>query len=778
MMLKNLLNKKEDSLTWRQKTFIQSLEGIGDILVFETIKKKNKFVIENLQELFIIFKSFFAIKEEDPERFDRLVLGEDYFSLYEKNKEEAELRLAFDSEKYLVGFSSIIDQIVRIHEAGAKSGNDEISRAAVVRLIWILEVITSATSNDVFVEQVLRTLSDAGRLALKHDDRSVYLAFLEWYSHTVFGLMQQEKFQLSYLEALDKAFFGNIQFIISNNKKSLFHQLVSSLVDGLHVFTHNDVYKYAHAFMHSDFKKYSALDDKLGIEKKVRVLDESYEHLYSKNSLDKWIKKFDELKSSLESNFQGIKKQDVEKVEKEVRNAAISKFKYNNLLQVVFTIGAYCIFKEKHEFIKDLWEYKQPSDADANWVGHDIVPENLEKLIDFYFRKGSEGRKIDFWEDHRGSERYYKFYFLLLLFRHLKDIPSTGDGQYPQFNDFKLPDLNVGKLSSIEHETNDFLTLVKELMQKKELLYTLGFDTNSPEQLEEKAIAFLTVLKEKAKLALEIRHQNQNISLKKVNEFKNEFISGFYKNSIFRDIFKNFVVQYQEKLKDEGGNRLGINHVDEKAMFFDNWYIHYAEMGEHYGSNMAILEDSYLFGEVEKHCEEVVSLDAALGKLSNLDDAFIIFTGVGSFFDRNENFHPKWNDGALESLSVKGYEGRYKFRDSFIPVFEVNNNRNEDSVLVLDKARFGELNQYSPLDKEDVTSLKDIFCMKIQAFSQDKALMEKLIQSPPDWLAKCEKEEKMIEYLSTRALIQIFESYEFKKHPDFKGYFLKVKISV
>jgi hypothetical protein len=777
MMLKSLLNK-EVSWAHRQEKFIQSLEGIGDILVFETRKKKNKFVIENLQEIFSIFETFFAIKDKNPEKFDKLVLGEEFQKLYEQNKEEAGLRLAFNSEKYLVGFSSIIDQLVRVHEAGVLSTNDEVSRSAIVQLIWILEVTTKLPGNDIFVEQIVRTLSNAGRLAMKHDDRSTYLAFLDWYSHAVFGLTEREKFHLSYLETLDSNFFGNIRYIISNNKESLFHRFVASLVDGLHISIHNDVFKYAHAFMNIDFKKYSALDDKLEIEKNVRELDESYEHLYSKEALDKWLAKFEVLKENLEVNFPEVKKEDIEEVEKEVRDAAISKFKYNNLLEGVFSIGAYCVAEKKYEFIKYLWEYKQPPDADASWVGHDIVPENLEQLIDFYFRKSSFERKMDFRDGHKGSERYYKFYFLLLLLRYLKNIPSSGGGQYPQFNDFRLPDFNVGRLSSIEHETGELITLGKDLVKEGLLLHTLGFDANDSEELERKMVSFLIILKEKAELGLDIKHQNKNISPRKVNEFKNGFVSGFYENANFRDIFRNFLHQYQEALNIEGGNRLGINQVEDKAVFFDSWYVHYGEMGEHYGSNMAILEDAYLFSEVEKNCEEAVGLDKALEQFSVLDDAFIVFSGVGSFFSKNENFHTKWSNETPDPLDVKGYEGRYKFQDKLIPVFEVNSNRNEDGVLILSRNQFGSLNQYSPLNNESPKLLKDIFYMKIQALSDDEDLMDKLIQSPPEWLSKIKEKEKRIELLNTRALIQIFGSYEFKKHPQFAGYFLKIKSSI
>ncbi|EKE11116.1 MAG: hypothetical protein ACD_15C00137G0013 [uncultured bacterium] len=773
-MLKNLLNSKKDNMNSRQESFIQSLEGIGDILVFETKRKKNKFVIKNLKEIFNIFEYFFAIKDKDPEKFEKLVLGQDYLNLYKKNKREAGLRLAFNPEHYMVGFSSIIDQLVRIHEAGVLSGNDEISRSAAVHLTWILEIITSSPNNDIFVEQILRTMSNVGRLAMEHDDRSAYLALISWYSHSVFGVMEGEKLHLPYLETLDGVLFGNVQNIVSDNKRILFNQFISSFVDGLHVSMHNDAFRFSHIFMHADFKKYSSLDDKVEIEKKTRELDESYEKILSIDSLNKWLREFDELKAILELHFPEIEKKKTKKAEAELRKAAISKFKYNNLLEIVFLIGAYCVFKEKYEFINDLWEYKQPSDSDASWVGEDIVPENLEKLISFYFTKGVFERKLDFREGHRGSERYYKFYFLLLLLRYLRKMPSSIDGHYPKIDNFRLPDLGAGRLSSIEHETSELLTLADDLMKKEKLLYILGFSTDSLEELSQKLKYFFVSIKEKAKLNLEIIHRNQDISLKKIEEFEAKFVTGFNENANFRDIFKEFLHQYNESLSASGGERLGINEVIDKAIFFDSWYIHYSDMGEHYGSNFAILEDSYLFDKVFSHCKEEHDLNNILDKFENLEDVFIVYSGVGNLFSKNKNFHTKWSNDT-EGLDVKGFEGRYGYKDKFVPVFEVNNKRNVDCVLILNKGKFGSLNQYSSLNGESSDTLRDIFYIKIEAFSQNKSLMEKLIKNPPKWLVKMGEDNKIADFLSTKAQVQIFESYEFRRNADFEGYSIIIK---
>ena len=130
MKQKNYLNNKD--LILKQERFIQPLEGIGDILVFETKRKnKNKIVIQSLERIGNIIKDFLAIQKENPDKFERLLLAQEFFELYRKDEKEAKFRLAFDPDKYLISFSTAINQILRIHGAAIETKNDEISRFAI-----------------------------------------------------------------------------------------------------------------------------------------------------------------------------------------------------------------------------------------------------------------------------------------------------------------------------------------------------------------------------------------------------------------------------------------------------------------------------------------------------------------------------------------------------------------------------------------------------------------------------------------------------------------------
>ena len=81
---------------------MDAIQGIGDVLVFETKRRnRNKTVIQGLKRIEKIIKEFFCIQKDDPDRFDRLLIAQEYFDLYREDEEEARWRLAFDPEKYL-----------------------------------------------------------------------------------------------------------------------------------------------------------------------------------------------------------------------------------------------------------------------------------------------------------------------------------------------------------------------------------------------------------------------------------------------------------------------------------------------------------------------------------------------------------------------------------------------------------------------------------------------------------------------------------------------------
>lgn len=784
MKLKNTLNNK--ALAAKQTKFIHTLEGIGDVLVFETKRRnRNKNVIQGLKRISNITKTFFDIKRRDADKFERLVLAQEFFDLYRKNDKEAKLRLAFDPGKYLISFSTLVNQIIRVHEAALAANNVEISRFATYHLNGLLADITRSPNNELFVEQLLKNLAEMARLAVERQDRSMYAALIHWYTHIVFKIPGEvDDFDISYLELFNKYFFSSVKYIISQNQTSLFEVLISSLVDGIHIPYNNrgKIWEYGHLILETNLKKYNELDKELNINDRIQSLTNFIKDLDTREKRNEWLKKFEELKKIIEKHLDENQYQNAQKIEKEIREFVDSQFKYSNLLEIVFAIGSFCLFKQKPEHIKYIWEYKQPPDSDASWIGHDIVPKSINEVVNFYFRKSLFERKFDFWEGHHGNEVYYKKYFLLLLTRVLQNIKANHEGKYKQTENYNLPELHIYRLNDLENSVDNLVELAKDLKKQEMTLNLLGFNKPDLDELfNKKLIPFLGILKLKAQTRIRELQRDQQISQIKVDKFKGEALKGFSDSVIIRDIFKHFKL-FQDKSdeKYDGDlDRFGINRVDDKAAFFDEWHVHYLNWGTDYGKSLALSENSFLIKKIAERCREIKNRDfeEILEQFDDPKKIIAIAINVASYiyFKNSKNFKSKWYRDTSQ-IKINGFEGWYSFKGSDIPIFEIYNKNVDKEIIFLNKDKLGTLTQYPPLDAgEDELLKKDMFYMNVQSFSEDRKLMDRFIKTPPEWLKKIGNTEKQKEYLQERVLIHIFERFEYNKPSKFEGFLLKLK---
>lgn len=784
-----LLSERRGNLGTGQRRFIQTLEGIGDILVSETERRnRNKMVLHGLERIKGIVGLFFAIQEDDPDRFERLLLTQDILDIYGKDADHAKLVLALDPERYLVSFSTVVNQLTRIHEAALEARNNEISRFATYHLNWLLGHLSRKPKNELLVEQLLRRLAEVTRRALESQDSSVYAASVHWYIDIVFNRLGKDgRFDLSYLELFDRHFFATARYIVSENQTGLFHNLVSSLVDGVLIDSHGttDVWQYGHLLLKSGtsgFQKYQQLNTEHDLERQIKELAMTESDLDTRAKLNEWLSRFEQLKGIVEPNLEPERRSEAAGIEIGIRKSVDERFKHNNLLRLVFAICTYCLFKRRPEYIRYLWDFKQPQDSDGTWIGHDIVPGTATEAVTLFFKKGVSERQFDFWEGHHGSELYYKQYFLLLLARALRSVKPTADGKHDEIVDFRLPDLNVHQLSSLEGSIDGLLKVAADLRAQTDIMGALGFDVLETGPLfDQKLLPFLDGLKLKAGERIRALLRDQKISQKKVGEFKNEVVESFQRSAGLRGIFEHC------KLLEDRSNEtyegtvpvFGIHQVDEKASFFDEWHVLYPDWGSGYGRALASAESSHLLGQIAGQCEGIAAgrFDEILSTFDDASDLIIIADGnwLHRFLVRSEKFKPKWRPD-IPKLEVVGFEGWYSLGSHEVPIFGAWQGVTKGQMLILRRSTMGRLIQHSPLSKGDGDELRtDIFCMRIDSLSENKALADGLIQNPPDWLKAVGDEKKQREHLQERVLIAIVERFEYSKDQKFKGYRLNLK---
>jgi len=477
----NFLRNK--NLVFQQQKIVYALEGIGDILVFDTKRRiKNENIINGLERIREIIKKFIFIQKEDPDKFKQRFLVQDYSNLFNNgNDEEANLEKILeqisDREKHLIPFSTALNQILRIHEAAIEVKNNEISIKVAYNLNLLLDDFSRTPNNELFINQILEKLFDITKIAIKYQDNSMYASSINWYIRIVFNNIQKEdSFNLSYLKLFDKYFFSSVQYMISENQISLFKGLVSLLVDGIHAPSYNEskIWNYLSILISIlGVEKFKELNKKYRIEKIVVELEDSLSNLDTKEKFENWLKKFNKLKEIFDPYLNQGQREECRQKEREIVDFTATQFKYNNLLEIVFAIGAYCLFKQRYEFIKYLWEYKQPADADASWIGNDIISNDIEQIIKLYFGKYLLERKFDFREDHHGSEIYYKEYFLLLLARVQQNIKANKEGKYEQLDKYRLPKLNIHRISDLNYSIDNLVDTANKIIEKKDVLSIL-----------------------------------------------------------------------------------------------------------------------------------------------------------------------------------------------------------------------------------------------------------------------------------------------------------------
>lgn len=271
-----------------------------------------------------------------------------------------------------------------------------------------------------------------------------------------------------------------------------------------------------------------------------------------------------------------------------------------------------------------------------------------------------------------------------------------------------------------------------------------------------------------------------SVSEEKINKFKENLIKDFYKNATLRNLLIHHKLYKDESSEEYFGDlkKLGVNTLFDKAPFFNDkvaWHVHFMgiDNGFDFGRSIANGENNEILERIKEKCvqEEEKDFETKLSAIKKLSNTIIIATNsaVWKFFEKSPNYMAKWNQN-FSKQDVKEIEGLYTFNKYSIPVYQVFNNDKESYIFILDKTNFGQLVQYSPLDKKDDKIFKkDIFFMNVQEFSNVLSEAKKIVGNPK-WLEEVGNEQKQLEYLQENILIHIFERFEYNINEDFEGY--------
>ncbi len=226
-----------------KQVYLDLIEGYGDILVSEAERSNLKALLEeSLPELESITK--LVVPEGSLEEIEPFILSDDFFLIYNMgehkssgkrtNKEnasddaldlssddqdinyadEANLRLRYDPDRYLITYTSTIQQFIRVYNAGQAA--DDISRKSLYSLIRLLIYFSKQEGRGLYIQLILRRLSTIAQDSALHSKSSMYVAAIDWYIETVFDKFgrTEAEFRLEYLPTFDAYLLGNLRSII------------------------------------------------------------------------------------------------------------------------------------------------------------------------------------------------------------------------------------------------------------------------------------------------------------------------------------------------------------------------------------------------------------------------------------------------------------------------------------------------------------------------------------------------------------------------------------
>ncbi len=267
------------------------------------------------------------------------------------------------------------------------------------------------------------------------------------------------------------------------------------------------------------------------------------------------------------------------------------------------------------------------------------------------------------------------------------------------------------------------------------------------------------------------------VDAEKLVEFNKKIKTSFAESTYLRPVIKKYGV-YSDLTKEPCANRgkmWGYNQVDRKEAYIKDWYVHYSGWGENYGSGMAHSEDEIIFGEICNSIDQVKDIhqDAVLIEIETVIatqmfvnpliiqtlDRMYEYTNVRRSELFVDQYHRDCPKTGLEG--TPGYMGVLKMAGRNIPVVDIFARKADlkNRVVIIDLAKFGVLNQYSPIEKEENEKYKDdIFLIKVLDLNKDDDARNKIIADNPEWLQQYPDKET---YLRRQVLINVYERFEF-----------------
>lgn len=760
-----ILNKEKDltekELDKLQKQLRDNLEGIGDVLCFLSPRiKYNLYVIEQLDKLSKITKDFIELIQKHPERFAQISYSEQYRKISRQQDQDSQLltwALEHAPEKQFVVFSILISNIASTYQEAYAQRNLIIMQEAIRFVIDFLKNLSTYPRQKAVIEYYLnelyyREFDCEGEEELEHY-KTVYIYF---------EVVYKNDFNLKYLPLFDRYLFEQFKYIVEQNRVQSILNLSSTATSSYNIIP-IDRYK-----LFKGYNKFNNTPKKL-----LDNLDIKLRKIHLKSEIDECCNDFDQL-AELDNN-----KIKILDFQEDFYWTALAYYKYNHLRDLVFALGAYCVYQRKFNLIYELWEFNQPEDSTANNLNPAIVPTHCGEIVNHYFGVSLEQRtSAIYWDENHGKKRYYRLYLILCLVRSFStpagkvDI-STVSLQWTRFSS--------SQISDIEFEIDNILENLQFLPRYKKHFQELKLSFPIVDYLVNNKVKPLLIhLKKQIPLAQNCLLLSSEISNTKIQEFELDFSQQYKNESQFKKIYI-YYDYYQYKLNnkpDKNIDYFGLTREVKKDLFIENWHIEPFYDANWFAQLMAHKEDLYVFEQWKAksiNCSNN-SLDIILSRVNNLEEMIIINVNLYSILIKKQLPDYYQNLTRINNKNFRQLFSTYSKNGIEIPIINFTiPGLPSDTIFIINKSFIGQWTQYCPLEytKENP---KNIFDIKIQGIANNINLRRYYHQLGKDILDKYYQEaQKKQDYLNSLVRIDIYQKFHLKIADNFEGYYIEIE---
>ena len=451
-----------------------------------------------------------------------------------------------------------------------------------------------------------------------------------------------------------------------------------------------------------------------------------------------------------------------------LENQDISKSLINLKNESLFGLSSYIL----HRVLRN----KKSQDIEYYLRVSQQIPKDLIKFTELFINIYSHKKSKDWeWDDWEFENRTEETAFVIETFDKLKEfyvfysLSIIWDKTNVQINHYKLPATDT---------VTNVLDTVNKMMNDN---YGQYFD--SPEKFNEKILQFKNLLEraneELKELSLELIRR-EPLSFEKVQQFKKNVWINFQSTSGFRKILNeyNLIVDKSEYENLNGDYQFGVSTFIDKAAFLSDDFegnTHYIGLDEGFNFGQSIIrgENKIIIEKLNDRIPIIDKGNIDQFSFSSTDFKNIIAISVNGaineFYGSSSNsskfipnWHQKYNDISENEYSNESI-GILKFKDSFIPVYEIYGDGIERQLIILDVFTLGSLIQYAPPNFKSSNQYNSLGFLSVEVIEvmEDTEQERMIFEQSPQWLLEKGDRASQVLYLRENVLIKVFERIEF-----------------